>query len=162
MANHANDVGAQGESIFQTRISQGHRFRVGFLGEKAPIEDFMLEINDEATPYQCLVQVKSTEQGNDSNNNLKASIDADKYQKLLNRPLPTYIAGVDVNNETVYLTEAFDKTKKTSSIPTTYKLDVRDKATSLANIRKLEQDIIDYWQGSKILVYKQSFKSSLK
>lgn len=53
-----NAIGDRGESIFMSRITEGFLFRVYFLGEKAPIGDFILEINDESTPYECMIQVK--------------------------------------------------------------------------------------------------------
>ena len=55
-----NAQGERGESIFKTRITQGDLFAIYFLGEKAPIVDFLLEINDKDTPYPFMVQVKST------------------------------------------------------------------------------------------------------
>ena len=61
-----NAVGDRGESIFHSRITEHYMFNVYFLGEKAPIVDFLLEIRDEKKPYYCIVQVKSTEQGYDA------------------------------------------------------------------------------------------------
>ena len=90
-----NDIGNRGETIFASRISANYDFKAYFMGEKAPIGDFILEINDENTPYECMVQVKGTTQGyNVGDGKLKAKVEAAKLQKLLNRPLPTYVAGL--------------------------------------------------------------------
>ena len=51
-----NLVGERGESIFNTRITEYEIFQVYFLSAKAPIVDFLVEIADEATPFQCLIQ----------------------------------------------------------------------------------------------------------
>ena len=56
-----NVVGGAGENLTALRLEKDGYFNVYFLGEKAPIEDFLLEIRDEAHPYHCLLQVKSTE-----------------------------------------------------------------------------------------------------
>lgn len=47
----SNIIGNIGENIIALRLSKYGIFKVYFLGEKAPIEDFLLEILDEATPY---------------------------------------------------------------------------------------------------------------
>ena len=122
---NTNLIGDRGESIFNTRITEHEMFNVYFLSAKAPIVDFLIEIADEATPFQCLVQVKSTSQGYlKRNGKLRAKVPVDKMQKLINRPLPTYVAGVDLKNEKVYICPAFnDANAYTSSIPITHILD---------------------------------------
>lgn len=45
-----NAIGDRGESIFTTRISEFYQFKVYFLGEKAPIVDFLLEVEDTDKP----------------------------------------------------------------------------------------------------------------
>ena len=58
-----NDIGEFGEAIFKARLTQDYNFKVYFMGDKAVAVDFLVEINDTATPYQFLVQVKSTING---------------------------------------------------------------------------------------------------
>jgi len=156
-----NGTGMRGEAIFMTRISQGNMFNVYFLGDKAPVVDFLVEINDAATPYAFMVQVKSTEKGYNGDGNLKVYVTIAKYKELLNRPLPTYIAGVDVNTETVYLCSAFSDKTHLKSMPVKHRLKFTSKAKTLKTLDLLKQDVINYWQGAKTKSYKKKYTSSL-
>lgn len=160
---NTNLIGDRGESIFNTRITEHEMFNVYFLSAKAPIVDFLVEIADEATPFQCLVQVKSTSQGYlKRNGKLRAKVPADKMQKLINRPLPTYVAGVDLKNERVYICPAFnDANAYTSSIPITHILDKQNAVATQQTLNMLKQDIIEYWNNSNVNLYKTSFRSRL-
>lgn len=160
---NTNLIGDRGESIFNTRITEHEMFNVYFLSAKAPIVDFLIEIADEATPFQCLVQVKSTSQGYlKRNGKLRAKVPVDKMQKLINRPLPTYVAGVDLKNEKVYICPAFnDANAYTSSIPITHILDKQNTVATQQTLDMLKQDIIEYWNKAKANLYKSSFKSRL-
>lgn len=156
-----NSIGIRGESIFTTRITQGNIFNVYFLGDKAPIVDFLVEINDAKTPYAFMVQVKSTIRGYNTAGNLKVGVIKDKYKALLKRPLPTYIAGVDINTETVYICSAFYDKRYVKSLPTKYKLKFTSPATTAKVLDLLKKDVIKYWQDSKTTSRKKKFKSSL-
>lgn len=160
---NTNLIGDRGESIFNTRITEHEMFNVYFLSAKAPIVDFLVEIADEATPFQCLVQVKSTSQGYlKRNGKLRAKVPVDKMQKLINRPLPTYVAGVDLKNEKVYICPAFnDANAYTSSIPITHILDKRNAVATQQTLDMLKQDIIEYWNNANMNLYKTSFRSRL-
>ena len=160
---NTNLIGDRGESIFITRITEHEMFNVYFLSAKAPIVDFLIEIADEATPFQCLVQVKSTSQGYlKRNGKLRAKVPADKMQKLINRPLPTYVAGVDLKNERVYICPAFnDANAYTSSIPITHILDKQNAVATQQTLDMLKQDIIEYWNNANMNLYKTSFRSRL-
>lgn len=163
MAKDKNAIGDRGESIFTTRISATYEFKVYFLGEKAPVGDFILEINNEATPYECMVQVKSTESGkNKRDGRLKAKVPAGKMRKLINRPLPTYVAGVDVKTEEVFIAPAFNATHDyKKSIPVAHKLSASDPIVSQATITMLKNDIIDFWTRAKLTRAKAGFKTAL-
>lgn len=156
-------VGERGESIFNTRITEHEIFQVYFLSAKAPVVDFLIEIADEATPFQCLIQVKSTTLGYlKGNGELRAKVPADKMQKLINRPLPTYVAGVDIINEKVYICPAFNNVNAyTSSMPIKHVLDKQNAAATRQTLNLLKQDIIDYWNQSNINAYKANFRSRL-
>lgn len=160
---NTNLIGDRGESIFNTRITEHEMFNVYFLSAKAPIVDFLVEIADEATPFQCLVQVKSTSLGYlKQNGKLRAKVPADKMQKLINRPLPTYVAGVDLKNERVYICPAFnDANAYTSSIPITHILDKQNAVATQQTLDMLKQDIIEYWNNADMNLYKTSFRSRL-
>ena len=156
-----NAIGDRGESIFTTRITQYNLFKVYFLGEKAPIVDFLLEILDEQHPYYFMVQVKSTELGYNKDGKLKAVVPNDKYVKLVERLVPTYVAGVDVSTETVYLCPAFDVGTKYTTIPVTHLLSLSQKKKSKASLNLLKQDVINYYKSSGLGQYKAQYKSLL-
>jgi len=155
-----NAIGDRGESIFTSRITEGFLFRVYFLGEKAPIGDFILEINDESTPYECMIQVKSTRTGYNASGNLKAKVSKGKLTKLTNRPLPTYVAGVDEIDEKVYICPAFNANSAISSIPTNHILE-KGNPVSLITLRVLKEDIVNYWQSINIQNHKTNYNSIL-
>lgn len=155
-----NAIGDRGESIFTSRITEGFLFRVYFLGEKAPIGDFILEINDESTPYECMIQVKSTRTGYNASGNLKAKVSKGKLTKLINRPLPTYVAGVDEIDEKVYICPAYNANSVISSIPTNHILE-KGNPVSLITLRVLKEDIVNYWQSINIQNHKTNYNSIL-
>ena len=159
-----NVVGGAGENLTALRLEKDGYFKVYFLGEKAPIEDFLIEILDESHPYHCLLQVKST--GMDErylhNGNIITPIPKEKLLKLVHRPLPTYVVGADIEDEVVFIASATNESKEYPSIPTGFRLDNKDKATRIANLEKLRDDIIRYWEESNIFDYKNNkFNSAL-
>ena len=156
-----NAIGDRGETIFNTRITEGNMFKVYFLGEKAPIVDFLLEILDEDKPYYFMVQVKSTEQGLDRKGFLKAKVPQDKLKKLVRRLVPTYVSGVDIKTETVYLCSAFDEEADYSKIPTTHLLNFSQKQITKHNLALLKQDVINFYQYCTLKTYKSNFQSLL-
>lgn len=156
-----NAMGARGESIFKTRITEHYLFTGDFLGDKFPIVDFLLEVNDPTGSYPFLIQVKSTEKGYDANGHLQIKVPKTKYKALQRKPLPTYVAGVDVNNEIVYLCSAFQKNKTISSMPTTHCLKFSRKKRTMNTLLLLRQDVINYWDGLYTKANKDTFKSKL-
>lgn len=159
-----NVVGGAGENLTALRLEKDGYFKVYFLGEKAPIEDFLIEILDEAHPYHCLLQVKSTsmEERYHKNGNIITPVPNDQLLKLIHRPLPTYVVGADVEEEVVFIAPANNDSKKYPSIPTSFRLDNKDKALRIANLEKFRDDIIRYWEESNIFDYKYNkFNSAL-
>lgn len=162
MPNVSNSIGDHGESIFNTRITKGGVFKVYFLGEKAPIVDFLLEILDPATPYYFMVQVKSTTLGYDAaTGNLKAPVPVKKLRELVARKIPTYVAGVDVDNEKVYICPAFNPALRYSTIPVMHELSLQNPALTQQTLDLLRQDVIRFWSGSAIQNYKTAYVSIL-
>lgn len=158
-----NDIGERGENLFAVRITQDFIFIPCFLGAKWPAGDFYLEINDEQNPYPFLVQTKTTTQGyNKGDGNLKAPVPTQKLGNLINRPLPTYIAGVDEIDEKVYICPAFDPTITYPSIPTSsFVLDINNKTLSRTNLQRLRDEIIDFWNNSNMINYKKQYNSNM-
>lgn len=161
MSKTSNIVGDRGENVFRTRITQFGVFSAYFLGEKAPIEDIFLEINDSNAPYSCLVQIKSTEKGYNPKGNLRVNVPPKKFQALINRPLPTYVAGVDLNKEIVFISPAFNSNDRHSSMSVKNKLDFKDPATTRNTLDELKNDIIMYWNNTNVFSVKSTYISKL-
>lgn len=156
-----NDIGNRGENIFNVRITQDFLFRPSFLGEKWPAGDHYIEINDDLKPYPFIVQTKTTTTGYLQNGNLKAKVPNNKLTKLMNIPIPTFVAGVDEDKEMVFLCPSYHNVTF-PSIPTNkIILDVSNKPQSLVNLQKLKDDIINYWENSGIINYKQNYISTI-
>lgn len=166
-----NNIGTRGENFAACMITQFNIFRECFLGDKFPVSDSIYEITDEITPYPFFLQVKSTEaktgRYNKRNKYLKTPIAHEKYLKLTNRPIPTYIAGVDLEEMKVYIAPAFSNNLKYPSIPTKFVLSaINDKTTKKQNqnnLIQLREDIINYWGtiNANILHYKHNFNSNI-
>ena len=72
------------------------------------------------------------------------------------------MAGVDNTTGDVFISAAFRPANNyKNNMPITYKLSLNDKAASLANLQRLKNDVIDYWDGLDIQVYKPAFNSAL-
>lgn len=158
-----NNIGERGENLVRLRLLKYNIFNVYFLGDKAPIVDILLEINDKRKPYLGLAQIKSTEQENcyTENGRMKTPVPKEKLLSLINRPLPTYVIGADLNNEIIHIAPAFDKTINYSSIPPNLVLDNKYPEQYKANLEKLCNDITNYWDNMQVMPYKTSYQSSL-
>lgn len=157
-----NYIGDRGETFFKIGITTDNIFRVYFLGEKAPVIDFLAEINDDETPFQCLIQVKATNQGfkEEYPHNLRCVVLHEKMEELIKRPLPTYIAGVDINNGKVYICPAFSNPEAyVSSIPVTHLLSMDEYDATMETLSLLKQDVINYWVGINYSQSKNQFVS---
>ncbi len=148
MPHNANRIGTRGESIFLTRILEGTIINEAFfLGEKAEAIDFLCQISDNLKTYSFKIQVKATTLGyNKRNRNLKIKVDIKTINALKADILPTYIAGVDVNDEKVYLWGIFNQNKKISSLPTNYKLELHGPNNGNV-LNRLKEDVLNYWDN---------------
>lgn len=155
MANKKNEIGEIGEKIFNLVISRDLIFRASPLGEKWPTSDFYIELIGPKEHFYFIVQVKSTDKGINGASKLKIDIPKDKLHKLNEYYCPTYIAGVDVKTEKVYIFQINTKRHKgVSGIPTTLELDSKKRV-------KLFDDVKNFWIGSNVKSYKSKFKHVL-
>lgn len=169
MALTTNAIGDIGEMTVSIRLLEFGLFNVYLLGGKVPAFDLLAELipqNAQEKPYQFLIQVKSTDIAQPYTKQermLKTPVPDKKFQALIDRPLPTYVAGVDLNTSDVYLVPAFDRTKSfRNAIPTGFKLIGKPKKDS--NKRKLQclkDDIVQYWQHLNIDNYKPHYHSMI-
>ncbi|HEY0667629.1 MAG TPA: DUF4365 domain-containing protein [Sphingobacteriaceae bacterium] len=147
-----NEIGDLGEAIFNVEISRDYIFRPRHLGEKWPSSDFYVELVGLKEHFFFIVQVKSTSQGLDKDGNLKIKAAKEKLRKLNSYYCPTYLAGVDVNTDSVYLIAINkNKRKNISKLPTKFKLD-------LQNRKLLFDEVKAFWMSSGLGRYKNIFR----
>lgn len=165
MAN-PNIVGDNGERLAAIRLTQGNIFDVIVIGGKAPAFDLLCQIEDPVIPYQFLVQVKATEADDVFTKKkpirIKTPVPAENYRLLQIKPLPTYVAGVDITTEDVFIAPAYQTINLYGgSIPTLYHLTKADLQQSLKYLTMLKDDVVAYWDRLDIQNYKSAFKSRL-
>jgi len=150
-----NDIGDLGENIFSVVISRDYTFRARHLGEKWPTSDFYVELIGPNENFYFVVQIKSTKQGLNKSGNLKVTVPKKKLHKLNLYYCPTFLAGVDVITEKVYLIPINTKRQKgISSLSTKFELDTPNRT-------KLFDDVKAFWLGTKLNSYKSKYKHSL-
>ncbi len=157
-----NAIGASGENIAKAILEFLPFFRVVFMGEKNPITDFYLELTNKEKPYPFLVQVKTTSSELDSKGRLCVSVPKDKYKALCKRPLPTYVAGVHLDNQSLFLSPAFDVDLHINTIPPNMVIDMKNITDCADKLRKIEIDVMSFWDGLSVENYKITFNSSIK
>jgi hypothetical protein len=146
-----NEIGDLGEAIFNVEISRDYIFRPRHLGEKWPSSDFYVELIGPKEHFFFLVQVKSTSQGFDSKGNLKIKATSKKLNELNNYFCPTYLAGVDVDSNSVYLIPINkSKRKDLNKLKTKFELNA-------INRQLLFEDVRDFWENTNLKSYKASF-----
>lgn len=140
-----NQIGDSGEKILGFALSYFPFFNLYFLDGKAPAEDFFGEIADETNPYPFLIQVKTTEKGVDAQGRLQATLPKDKRIELANRPVPTYLAGIDLHELKLYLCPVFDPSVAYSTIPPSHVIDFDDLDVWADELALLKRDVIQFW-----------------
>lgn len=169
MALTTNAIGDIGEMTVSIRLMEFGSINVFLLGGKVPAFDLLAELiphDDQEKPYQFLIQVKTTNTKHPFTKRvkkLKTPVPDKKLKALINRPLPTYVAGVDLNTFDVYLVSAFDRTKSfRNSIPTGFKLEGKPNvAANKRNLNRLWDDVKRYWLNLNIDTYKPNYNSSI-
>jgi hypothetical protein len=145
-----NAIGDFGETLAQAHFSRPVRgayrrplFRASHLGEKYPVVDFIVDIldaNEDSLGF-FFVQVKATKSAKSKAKTLALQIEKTKYNKLAQIPAPTFLVGVDIVAEEVYLVCAPKPAKRAfSSI--CKKHDLKDDGVRVA----LYKEVRDYWK----------------
>lgn len=149
-----------GEMIVSIRLMEYGLIAVYLLGGNVPAFDILAELipqNKNEKPYQFLVQVKSTLDTNPyvkKNGNIRTPDPDKKLKNLIGRPLPTYVAGVNLNTEEVYLAPAFNNNiSYKSSIPTNTKLEAKSKS-------KNNEIQLKHLKGGETVIGKRCFIGS--
>jgi hypothetical protein len=149
-----NEQGDIGEIIFKLAISRHYIFRPRELGDKWPVSDCYVELVAPKEKFHFIVQIKSSRQGY-SNGRLKLTAPKKKINQLKNYYAPTYLAGVDVEDERVYLIPINKSVRKNiSRLNTSFEL-------TKANLKLLEKDVKDFWKSSGLKAHKTNFNHSI-
>lgn len=158
-----NRIGSRGEHIFAARITQGFMFDVTFLGEKHETTDFCVEFTNNGKSYMFFVQVKTTQDRSSNKSVYIPLMSADDVKYLAGLPYPTYLAGVELSTESVYIIGIFDQTEKMSSVPKKHILSFQQKRKSTATLELLRDDVIRCWNELEPdMSKKQNFITMLK
>ena len=146
-----NVIGGRGEFIFASRITQGFKFSVTFLGEKHDATDFCIEFKEGKRTYMAYVQVKSTNSISRNKEKLTIHVTKKDVETIVAYPYPTYLAGVEIKTEKVYLMGLFKQTDAISSIPRAHMLsfgssvDSDEYKQSAELLDMLKEDIKACW-----------------
>lgn len=156
-------IGTQGEMLASVILQTDEIFRVQLLGGNVEAFDIYGEINDKQKPYPFLVQVKTTDMDNRYNQHgIIAPVPDKKLKWLVDRLMPTYVAGFDLRDLKMYIAPAFNtRSSYKDGIPITHMLDLCNRNTSAGVLRLLKKDVMAYWQGMNTANYKDYFISQL-
>jgi len=148
----SNDIGDIGEAIFNLVISRYGLFRPSHLGDKWPVSDFYVELKNNDNYLFFIVQVKATAKPMTKGRQLPISATREQIRKLNAYYSPTYLAGVDVIKEKVYLKAINQEvTSNIRGIGTEFEFNEE-------NGKKLYEDVERFWKGSDLDAYKSNFK----
>lgn len=140
-------IGTRGEAIFTVLMTKFcgdldyPLFSVHYLGERHETFDYFIKLLERgnATPYFFFVQVKATRQGYTSGNRLAIRVSKNDMALLRAYPAPTYIVGVNLENERGYILSANeDSPTQLRSIPTRHVLDCN-------NLEILWTEVQTFW-----------------
>ena len=96
-----------------------------------------------------------------NSSSIKTPVDDAKLQSLVKRPIPTYVGGLDMNNNILYLASAFSGKEHYPSIPLNHKLELFNPQAAVAELQLLREDVIRFYDSNNIPNQKINFKSSL-
>jgi hypothetical protein len=154
-----------GESVANTLIGMwtqnGQLFETKAIGGKWPVIDIYAEaISSNGQRIFCFFQVKLTELGyTKREHKLKVQIHKDDLNKLANYNAPTYLIGVDYDEQNPTSCSAYIKVVRgnyqvgLSSIETTNVLNA-------ANIIILKHEVESYWANLSPLISKSTYQTS--
>lgn len=155
----ANVIGSSGENIAKAILEYFPIFKVVFLGEKFPIVDFYVEIDEDNKSYPFLVQVKATTSDLTKRKYLRVSVPKVKYGSLHKKPIPTYVGGVHIDSSTLYITPTITGKEKLSSIAPKCILSLNNQEKTLESVTRIKHDVIAYWDCLNAFEKKMEYNS---
>lgn len=157
-------IGKLGEHLSTILLLKEGYFDVETLGGVCPAFDLLCTIKDKAKPYMFIVQVKAMETGEFTKKVpvcIKTPVPSEKLKWLANRPLPSYVMGVDISKNVAYIAPAFDNSVTYTNIPIKHKMELANIPALNRLLNDIKDEVIKYWDGNNISNYKNNFKSIL-
>lgn len=152
--------GSSGEDTAKAILVSLPIFRVVFMGEKYPVTDLYVEIaNEKDKPYPFLVQIKTTTSELDEHGRLNVAVLHEKYEALCKRPVPTYVGGVNLNDDSLFIRPAFNPSEHVSFIEPLMVLSKKDKVDCGRKLLAIKRDVINYWDNLSPQDYKKNYQS---
>lgn len=142
---------------FSTPVQDGQRvlFRATRLADKYPTFDFLVDIlgPDHDSRGVFFVQVKGTTRATQASPRIPIAVGADRFNRMVEAPVPTYLVGVDVNRRATYIVAAHRRrTAKVSSI--TREFPLGSDAVKLA----LHDEVAEYWKANGRTLWNTRFR----
>lgn len=161
--NDTQIIGSQGEMLVCVTLQIGELIRIQHLGGVVPAFDIYAELNDKNHPYPFLIQVKTTNMDTRYNGQgIITPVPDQKLKWLVDRPIPTYVAGYDLVELKMYLAPAFNtRVSYSGHVPINHVLELTNPMAAMGVLRQLRRDVINYWQSVNITHHKEYYTSQL-
>lgn len=155
----ARIIGSQGEMFVSAMLQTGELFRTYLLGNCVEVFDIYVEVNDKTYPFPFLVQVKTTDLNNRYNiHGICTPVSDEKLKWLVDRPIPTYVAGFDLRELKMYLAPAFNtRVTYKNGIPIGHELNLKSRKKTVQVLSQMKDDIMIYWQNLDATNYKNNY-----
>ena len=159
-------IGERGENLITMlltqKTSEGYLFRAAFLGDKWPTVDIYAEVIGETPRMFCFFQIKTTTLGySKKQNQLKVQVSRKDLTELGNYCAPTYLIGVDLNEEEILASSVYVQNIKGS-----YEQGLSAMNTSFilndARLIALKNEVVKFWQSTDLITYKLTHKSEFE
>ena len=157
--------GDAGEHFVTGLLMTGGLFYAKLFGGKMPSFDIFAEVNDDETPFPLYIQVKTTQKAAHKYNktSINTPVPDHTIKELAAMPIPTYVAGYDLDDNILYLAPVFSGNEHYQSIPLKHKIELSKKDEAIVELSKLKDDVINFFKNEKVdfQKYKQSYISQL-
>lgn len=141
-------IGDFGESLANVLLgqntTQGQLFETVMIGGKWPTIDIYAETAGPNGVVFCFFQVKSTVQGFTQSGRLKVQAKLKHLQRLAGYPAPTYLIGVNLNQNQPPLSDAYIKTIRGPQTLPISSMDITHPVHG-ANLILLKNEVVNFW-----------------
>ena len=153
----SDEIGERAQNLFCLLITDlcgrpGPLFRPQFLGDKYPNFDYLVELTDHPHLF-FFAQVKGTTLGYaGSSMRLRIRVPQDAIDRMVARPAPTYLVGIDVTaTRAGFLLSVNEPMGRITSLTTRHSIDC-------STLRRLHDEVEGYWSGRDMRLRGSSFR----